>query len=91
MKDRDSILSEAARLKISLLSRAKRMLAMGEIINKYDAGLTDDIKIQRYETMLSEYANLKARQDDERKAYATLRWALGITPEIDTSRLELER
>lgn len=91
MKDKDSILSEAARLKISLLKRAKHMLELGEILNKYDAGLADDIKVQRYETMQSEYANLKSRQDDERKAYATLRWALGITREIETNKLELDK
>jgi hypothetical protein len=91
MKNRQELLSEAASLKLALVKRAQKLLLLNELTAKYDAGFAPDIKVQRYDTMREEYENLKQRQLEERHRYATIRWMLGITPDVDINNLELER
>lgn len=91
MRDRKEIVGEATTLKNALVKRLKRMLMHAENMAKYDGCAAPDIKDDRLTTMNTEYEILAKRQILEAQRYATLRWVLGITEEIDPSNLELDK
>lgn len=88
MREGIEILSAAAELKTKMVKRVQRLRMISA--NLADAaGKMVDVGVERLETMENEFKILEQRQELDAQRYATLRWALGVTEEIDSNNLEL--
>jgi hypothetical protein len=85
------IRNEAANRKIRLLNRGVKIRELAATIGLAKSGMAPDIKPQRLETIEQEFEVLTTRQLDEATVYATLRWVLDITEEIEPNNLGLDR
>ena len=90
MIEEDKIIGAAGNLNIKLSRRGSKIQQRIISIANSDAGLAKKLNPDRQETMQDEIDHLSKKQHDDVIIYATLRWVLGTTEEIDTDNLELE-
>lgn len=91
MIDRQLIIARAAQLKFSLASRAKKIVELSQAIANSAAGFDRSMSEDRLRTAEMELNYLTGKQSNETQVYATLRWVLGITEDIDFKKLELDK
>jgi len=90
MRPTDDIMHVAVNLKLKLQKRSRKLLDLHTTLAHYDAGLAPHIKLDRIETMRVEVDKAAAKQAREGLIYATLRWVVGGSEEIDDDNLDLE-
>lgn len=91
MRDKKEVIGKAAELKLGLVSRGRQIMELSTLSSRARAGLASDIKPDRLETIEVQLNTLVAKQSRDSLYYATLRWALGITEDIDVNNLELDK
>lgn len=91
MQSESEIIKAAGTYKHSLVRRAAKIRELASNIALAKAGLAPDIKPARLETMNTQLDRATGQQAYESCIYATLRWVLGVTPEIDHENLELDK
>jgi hypothetical protein len=85
-----SVISEATSLKIALLKRAKQIKELYETISLSDCRYVT-INPDRLNTIYNQIDRLREQQKRDSIIFATLRWVLGITNEVEENNLELEK
>ena len=85
----DEVLTKAGHLKLAMVSRAKRIEQLAADIGKAHAGMVK-VHPERLQTMEMEFGNLASAQDRDGKYYATLRWVLECTEDIDPDNLQID-
>ena len=90
MRTQDEVVGKAGLLKQKLLNRGRTMEQTISALAKSRAGLIRKINDERQETMERDLRNLTRKQEIDAIKYATLRWALGVTDDIDPENLELD-
>lgn len=90
-RSESEIIQQAAVYKSALVRRAAKICELVQTISLAQAGLAPDVKPARLETMISQLDSLSGKQSQDTFIYATLRWVLGVTQEIDLTNLELDK
>ena len=90
MIDRDSVLNAAANHKHKLVKRSDTIDRLVSAIAKAKSGIRR-INVERLQTMEEELDFAAFKQHRDSLIYATLRWVLGVTAEIDPENLELDK
>jgi len=90
MIDEGDILHAAANLKVKLTKRSDHMMEMGIQILEATAGKRR-MNEQVYQTMQGQLLYAQEKQKNEGHIYATLRWVLGASDDIDLDDLELDK
>jgi hypothetical protein len=91
MRNEKEVIGKAAELKIGLVSRGRQIMELSTLSARARAGLAPDIKPDRLETIEAQLGSLGFKQMRDSLCFATLRWALGITEDIDANKLELDK
>lgn len=91
MRSEEELIAVAQQLKAKLLKRNTNLSAMIERKAKSAAGLIRRLHPEVEETLDRDIDNLQEYNVRDSVIYATLRWALGITEDIDYGNLELEK
>jgi len=91
MRERKDVLSVATNLKVRLINRGRRIEEFIAHIAKSGAGMVKKIHPDRLETMRVELDSAMLNQSRDVQQYATLRWILGVTEEIEPDNLELNK
>lgn len=89
MIDISKVLTKATHLKSAMVSRAQRIEVLAAEIGKGHAGLLD-VSSDVLRTKEMEFGNLASAQERDGKYYATLRWVLECTDDIDPDNLQLD-
>lgn len=89
MRNREEIITKASHLKMAMVSRAQRLESLATDIGKCHAGVMK-VHPERLQTMEAEFGNLSSSQELDGKYFATLRWVLSCTDDIDPENLQLD-
>ena len=89
MRTEEEVVAIAAQLKVKLLNRGKQIEEMMTRQSKSDAGLSRKLHPEVYDTITKDLNHLSHKQMSNSLIYATLRWVLGVTEDIDTDNLGL--
>ena len=90
MRTEEELICVAGQLKVRLIKRATNMEEMISRQSKSDAGLIKRLNPEVYNTITTDLNQLKELNIRDSVIYATLRWALGVTENIDYDNLELD-
>ena len=90
MIDEDLILQRAGVLKLALSKRAVRIMGMHHTLGAYDMGQARDLKPGRVETVRASLERASNKQARDGLIYASLRWVLGASDDIDDENLDLD-
>lgn len=88
MRPREEVIAEAARLKNTIVRRADRIRNLNDLILQGEMG-TAACSQERIDTAKMEVAEAVSDQSRDTKFFATLRWVLDLTEDIDLTHLEL--
>ena len=91
MRTEEEFVAVAQQLKAKLLNRGQNLENMIVRKSKSDAGMIKRLHPEVYETLDRDIGQLLELNTRDTVMYATLRWALGITEEIDFDNLELNK
>jgi len=89
MRDQNEIVGVAADLKLKMRKRIDRLRILSQNLADVAGKIAPEIGIERLESIENEFKTLEARQELDAQKYATLRWVLDLTGEIDPDYLEL--
>lgn len=90
MRSDQEIIGRAALLKGAILSRRDNIMQKSEIIAKAMSGIAHDVKPDRLETLRVEVLSLSEKQERDSLMFATLRWVIGCTEDIEPHNLQLD-
>ena len=90
MREEKELMGKATVLKVKLMNRARRIEELVSHMAKSRAGLLKAINPERLETMEMELDNASGNQHRDALMYATLRYALGFTDDIEPDNLALQ-
>jgi hypothetical protein len=90
MRAEEELRAKAVNLNRSLVNRAKRLGEMHAELARYQSGLGGNVSEDRIETLKGQIDRADTRQARDGLTYATLRWVMGITEEIDDANLGIE-
>ena len=91
MIDQKSIVGVAGNLKRKLVNRGNKI---GELVSRIAtarAGMGKRVNPERLNTIEEELEFAISKQSRDALVYATLRWVLGLTNDIDPEDLELDK
>ena len=90
MRREQELIAAAKRLKTKLLKRADHIRQVALTVANYDAYLAQEISPEAIETARGTLVTLGTKQHQDCMELAVLRWALGITEEVDMTDLGLK-
>lgn len=90
MRDETEIVNLVATLKISLITRAKRIKSLYERAISQVLCLHDELRTEVLTTIEDEIIVLGVKQREECIRYTALRWALGIVPHADIVKADIK-
>lgn len=91
MIERELVVNRAAEIKAKINSRVKSIIENSDLIVKAKTGLNRDVTPERLMTLENVNEFLVDKQNDDIIIFATLRWVLGITEDIDVKNLDLDK
>jgi len=90
MRSKSEVVGKATQVKVAMLKRVQQIQQLSSNIGLAKAGMAPDIKQDRLETMEVQVKSLSLKQERDGMVLASLRWALGITDDVDATNLELD-
>lgn len=91
MRSEYEVKHKAANLKVKMIARGERIIGLHDHIHRSDAKTVRQLNPERRKTMQEEIEHLSQLQTSDAYVYATLRWLLGVTEDIDHTNLELNK
>ena len=89
MRAEEELIAVAQQLKAKLIRRSANLERMISRKAKSQAGMINRLNSEVYETLEHDIKHLNELNIRDTVIYATLRWALGITEDIDYDKLQL--